>query len=106
MTINTGKLGQNDSLKIVDIVNASAVVATWDGNYFGDEHTLPQNYQYYMNHPVQTSFGFRPEKIWNPHNFGTNMLLVDGHVDWVKAPKDYIFTYVGFTFYPDGKTRR
>ena len=90
----------NVSEKLDDVRTPSMVVAVLDGNYFNEEYL--DNLAWYAQHPVQTGVGFVDSAEWNPHSGGVNVLLVDGHVEWLKAPPERYNSYAGLTFFPSG----
>ena len=85
------------SEKISSIPLPATVVAVLDGNY---DTTI--DWSGYSQHWVNTSHGFMPDPGYNPHSNGANVLLVDGHVEWVQAPPERLNTYQGLTFAPHG----
>jgi len=103
MTNKDGKWenpGENISEKLDDVRTPSMVVAVLDGNYFNEEYL--DYLSWYAQHPVHTGVGFVDLIEWNPHSGGVNLLLVDGHVEWLRAPLERCNNYAGFTFYPSG----
>ena len=84
------------SLKVGSIRMPGTVVATLDDQY---DATVPDDRR---QHTVETNHGFIPYPRYNPHSNGANVLLVDGHVEWVQAPPERLHTYQGLTFFPHG----
>lgn len=98
------KIMNGPSVKIDNVDNPSSVVAVLDGNYFNEEYL--DRLDWYAQHPVNAGSGFPELPEWYPHSSGSNVLLVDVHVEWFRGPPlERCLYYAGFHFLPYERQR-